>query len=95
MKELPVKYVPGHEVTHPPGEAARTVDQDQSGEAADQEGAKLHGSGVDVVKLWVADREWKGVMHVGKQTPCTSALPGSQQVLCPPAPQGAPLITGT
>lgn len=59
MKELPVKYVPGHEVTHPPGEAARAVDQDQSGEAADQEGAKLHGSGVDVVKLWVTDREWK------------------------------------
>lgn len=51
MKKLPVKYVPGHEITHPPGEAACTVDQHQSGEAADQEGAKLHSSGVDVIKL--------------------------------------------
>lgn len=50
MEQLPVKHVPGHEVTRPPGEAARAVDQDQSGEAADEEGAKLHGSGVDVVK---------------------------------------------
>jgi len=52
MKQLPVKYIPGHEVAHPPGEAARAVDQDQSGEATDQEGAKLHSSGVDVIRLF-------------------------------------------
>lgn len=74
MEELPVKHVPGHEVTHPPGEAARAVDQDQSGKAADQQGAKLHGSGVDVVKLWGHRERKEGVTRVGKRTLPLSAV---------------------
>lgn len=52
VKQLPVKHVPGHELICLPGEAACAVDQSQSGEASDEEGSKLHSSGVDVFKLW-------------------------------------------
>lgn len=51
MKKLPIKYIPGHELTGLPGKAARTVDQCQSGEATDEEGAELHSPRVDVIKL--------------------------------------------
>lgn len=53
MEELPVEYVPRHELACPPGEATRAVDQHQSGEATHQEGAELHSPGVDVIKLQV------------------------------------------
>lgn len=51
MKQLPVKQVPGHEVSHLPGGAAGTIDQHQGGKTAHQEGGQLHSSGVDVVEL--------------------------------------------
>lgn len=57
MEELPVEYVPRHELACPPGEATRAVDQHQSGEATHQEGAELHSPGVDVIKLWRPDTQ--------------------------------------
>lgn len=51
MEKLAIKYAPGHELTHLPGEATRTIDQGQSGEAADEKGAQLHSSGADVLEL--------------------------------------------
>lgn len=51
MEKLPVEHVPGHEVADPQGAAAYAVDQHHHGEAADQQGAQLYGSGVHTVEL--------------------------------------------
>lgn len=51
MEQLAVKHIPGHELTCCPGEATCTVDQGQGGEATDEKGPQLHGSGVDILQL--------------------------------------------
>lgn len=53
MEKLPIKHVPGHELTCLPGEATRTIDQGESGEATDKKGTQLHSSGADVLELQV------------------------------------------
>lgn len=50
VKQLPVKQVPGHEVSHLPGGAAGTIDQHQGGETAHQED-------------WPAAQLWESCMN--------------------------------